>query len=281
MNLDLFKYYSPTYEGKDNLAFYEKGQIYFQQPQKFNDPWDCKAPKISFPRQMSFLKEFHYYISSGYSKKLANDEWERTKKLSRKDIREKYKILFEEALENIRQKIGVFSLSFVPDSELMWSHYASSHSGYMLHFQIALEEYYVNPVLKDTGIPIPVIYKKQRPTLNIVSYNSNREKHIYDLIRHKSNAWKYEHELRLMNEAKYGFIDIPKSWLRSITVGLAAKTEFKDELKRIGGEMNVPVFFANIHEDNYQVDIPGLGVNGIEGRSNYETLVDSKLLEIK
>ena len=263
------------------MAFYEKGQIYFQQPEKFNDPWDCKAPKIFFPRSKSFLKDFHYYLSKGYKKNIVDAEWEKNEKLSRGEIREKYRLLFEKALENIRQKIGVFSLSFIPDSELMWSHYASSHSGYMLHFQIVLDEYFKNPVLKETGIPIPVIYKKTRPTLNIATYYSNRERHIYDLIRFKSEAWNYEKELRLMNENKYGFIDIPTTWLQSITVGLAAKNEFKETLKSIGKKMNIPVFFAHIHEANYQIEIPGLGINGTDGRSGYKDLVASKILEIK
>lgn len=281
MILSLFKYYSPTYEGKDNLAFYEKGQIYFQQPEKFNDPWDCKAPKIFFPRSKSFLKEFHYYLSRGYSKDLVDTEWEKNEKLSRGEIREKYRFLFEEALENIRQRIGVFSLSFIPDSELMWSHYASSHSGYMLHFKIDINEYLTNPVLIETGIPIPVVYKKKRPTLNIATYYSNREKHIYDLIRFKSEAWSYENELRLMNEAKYGFIDLPETWLQSITVGLAARSALKEALKNIGKKLHIPVFLAHIHEEYYQIEIPGLHIDGIEGRSSYKNLLDSKILELR
>lgn len=281
MKLSLFKYYSPTYEGKDNLSFYEKGQIYFQQPEKFNDPWDCKAPKIYFPRPKSFLKDFHYYLSRGYSKDLVDAEWEKNEKLNRGEIREKYRLLFEEALENIRRKIGVFSLSFIPDSELMWSHYASSHSGYMLHFNIDINEYLTNPVLKETGIPIPVVYKKKRPTLNIATYYSNRKKHIYDLIRFKSEAWSYENELRLMNEAKYGFINLPETWLQSITVGLAAKSELKEALKSIGRKLHLPVFFAHIHEENYQIEIPGFHIDGTEGRNSYKNLLDSRILELK
>ncbi|MDU9050213.1 MAG: DUF2971 domain-containing protein [Candidatus Electrothrix sp. Rat3] len=281
MILSLFKYYSPTYEGKNNLAFYEKGQIYFQQPEKFNDPWDCKAPKIFSPRSKKFLKEFHYYLSRGYSVDLVDAEWEKNEKLRRGEIREKYRLLFEEALENIRQKIGVFSLSFIPDSELMWSHYASSHSGYMLHFKIDINEYLTNPVFKEIGIPIPVAYKKKRPTLNIATYYSNREKHIYDLIRFKSEAWSYENELRLMNEAKYGFIDLPETWLQSITVGLAARSAFKEALKNIGRKLHIPVFLAHIHEENYKIEIPGLHIDGIEGRSSYKKLLDSRILELK
>ncbi len=53
--LNLFKYYAPKYEKEDNLSFYSKESIYFQQPIRFNDPWDCKAyflqPKIDPPLQ--------------------------------------------------------------------------------------------------------------------------------------------------------------------------------------------------------------------------------------
>lgn len=280
MRLNLFKYYSPTYDNKDNLAFYEKGQIYFQQPEKFNDPWDCKAPKISFPRSLSFLKEFHCRLFRGYSASNLDAEWKKNKKLSRGEIRERYRQLSEEAFDNIRRTIGVFSLSFIPDSELMWSHYASSHSGYMLHFQILINEYYTNPVLKDTGIPIPVIYKKKRPTLNMATYYSDREKYIYDLIRFKSDAWCYENELRLMNIAKYGFIDTPATWLQSIIIGLAAKNDFKEKLKNIGKKMHIPVFLANIHEENYQIEIPGLGIDGTAGKSSYKNIIDSNILEL-
>lgn len=84
-----------------------------------------------------------------------------------------------------------------------------------------------------------------------------------------------------MNEAKYGFIDTPATWLQSITVGLAAKNEFKETLKIIGKKMHIPVFFAHIHEKNYQIDIPGLDINGIAGRSSYKNLIASKALELK
>jgi len=109
----------------------------------------------------------------------------------------------------------------------------------------------------------------------------NREKHIYDLIRFKSDAWSYENELRLMNETKYGFIDTPATWLQSITIGLAAKNDFKENLKNIGRKMHIPVFLANIHEEDYQIEIPGLGIDGTEGRSSYKNLIDSKILELK
>ena len=54
--LKLCKYYSPEYKGEYNLSFFDKKELYFQRPSKFNDPWDCKAPKIVLPDSRPALK---------------------------------------------------------------------------------------------------------------------------------------------------------------------------------------------------------------------------------
>ena len=78
----------------------------------------------------------------------AKTEWLKISKLTRTETQQRFVNLFKEGYEGLRSKIGVFSLSFIPDSELMWSHYAPSHSGYVLHFQIAPTTYYIDPSLK-------------------------------------------------------------------------------------------------------------------------------------
>jgi len=281
MKLNLFKYYAPKYNGEYNLSFYEKGQIYFQKPERFNDPWDCKAPKIVIPRQVGFLRDFHFYISRMHGDVWAREAWNRIKNLPRPQIRETYRNLFDEALENIRKKIGVFSLSFVPDSELMWSHYAESHTGYMLHFEIVTEYYLTDHLMTDIGVPIPVIYKTQRHNINIASYHSNPEKNIYDLIRFKSNAWSYEYELRLINEKKFGFISYPNSWLKSITLGIASEEKLKEKLISIGNELNLSVFFAEIDKEHFKINIPGLNIDGSKGHKSYNEIVSTKIIELK
>ena len=109
MKLDLFKYYAPEFEKSPNLSFYEKGAVYFQQPYKFNDPWDCKAPNITIPRQINFLRDFHFYITSQYGKEFSNRTWTEYQTFSRSKIKNIYKDLFEDALKNTRMEIGVFS----------------------------------------------------------------------------------------------------------------------------------------------------------------------------
>lgn len=280
MILKIFKYYPPKYQEKWNLAFYERGEIYFQQPSKFNDPWDCKVPSISVPRQKKFLKDFLYYVTEDYGIEFFNAEWQKVENLPRPIVKEKFKKIFEEAIERRRSGIGVFSTSCIPDSELLWSHYGLGHKGYMLYFEINLEEYYTNPSVKETGVPIPVIYTNKRPKWNLATYYSSREKHIYDLIKYKSSAWEYEYEIRLLNNNRYGFITIPDSWLKSIIIGLDSDIELRDRLTNAGKDLDIPVYFAEMDSSEFRVNIPEFEINGICGMKHYNEIVSSNILKL-
>lgn len=279
--LNLFKYYAPKYQKEDNLSFYSKRSIYFQQPVKFNDPWDCKAPRIIIPRQISSLKNIWSKMANKGGPAFVKREWEKIKKMPRSEIKMLFENLFKEAVELQRSKVGVFSLSCIPDSELMWSHYASSHSGYMLHFKINITDYYADPSLQNTGIPVPVIYKEKRDNWNLETYYINSDKHIYNLVRYKSNSWEYECELRLLNIKKWGFIKTPDNWLKSIVIGLNTKSRLESKLRRIGKSLNIPVFKASMNKSQYKIDIPGLEMDGDIGNKHYMEIINSKIFELK
>ena len=73
--LNLFKYYVPKYKREDNLSFYSRGSIYFQKPIKFNDPWDCKAPQITIPRQINYLKDIWFNMAKQRGPGFVETEW--------------------------------------------------------------------------------------------------------------------------------------------------------------------------------------------------------------
>ena len=152
----------------------------------------------------------------------------------------------------------------------------------MLHIEISTEEYISNPKIQNIGIPIVVEYKKKRPKWDLISYISKPNEHIHDLIRFKSEAWIYEYELRLLNDKKYGFIEMPETWIKSIIVGLAAEEELKNELIKIGKRINRPVFFAEMDRYEFKVKIPGLTFNSISGIENYNKFRSSykKLMSV-
>jgi len=278
--LNLFKYYAPKYKGEYNLSFYSRGSIYFQIPKEFNDPWDCKAPHITIPRQINSLKDIWFNMAKQRGTDYVETEWQKIKNWPRTEIKLQFDKLFKEAIEKQRSKIGVFSLSFIPDSELMWSHYASSHSGYMLHFQINITQSCADLSLKNTGVLLPVKYIDKRTIWNLRTYYNNREKHIIDLVRFKSNAWEYECELRLLNINKWGFIKTPCNWLKSIVIGMDTESELRSKLENIGKELNASVFSALMNKKEYKIDIPGLEIDGNDGKNRYKEIINSKIFEL-
>ena len=72
--LNLFKFYAPKYKDENNISFYSRGEIYFQQPIQFNDPWDCKTPQITIPRQIKALKEIWFNLAKN-DLTLLETEW--------------------------------------------------------------------------------------------------------------------------------------------------------------------------------------------------------------
>ncbi len=270
MNIfNLFKYYAPEYEGKENLSFSTEKSIYFQKPAKFNDPWDCKVPQIECPSESKALNEILLKLEARGGQTFINEKLLK-RNLSHLEISERLVEEFKKSFESLRSIIGIFSLSFIPDSELMWSHYTSSHFGYMLHFQIDLAQYFTDPRLEYVGLPIPVIYCNEREVWNLKDYDDNRLEYANKLIRYKSEAWEYECELRLLNTDKWGFIETPSNWLKSIVIGIKTEDTLQGKLEDIGKSLNVPVLSAKMNEKEYKIDIPGLEINGNDGRRDYE-----------
>lgn len=275
MRLNLFKYCPPKYNKSLNLPFFEKKALYFQQPYKLNDPWDCKTPYMDIPYDLQLLKKWHYHISQGRDRNLINSVWKKNSKLSKSEIIELYKNIFYSTFENQRQKMGVFSASFIPDNELLWAHYSESHNGYMLQLDIPISGLSNLQNLQNIGVPIPVIYRRKRQKWDLSTYLDKPNEHIYDLIRFKGKVWQYEYEMRLLSPDKSGFIEIPDSWIKSITVGLAAEKEIKDALIEIGKQINRPVYFASLDKFEYKIVIPGLEITRDEGIKNYQKTVSA------
>jgi hypothetical protein len=279
--LNVFKYYAPKHKDKDNLSFYSKRSIYFQKPTEFNDPWDCKAPEIKIPRHINSLKDIWFNLTKHQSRAFAEKGWQNIReKFTRNQTKQLFYKHFNEVFEKPRSKIGIFSLSFIPDCELMWSHYASSHTGYMLHFQIDPNQYFSDSSLKDVGIPTPVLYREKREIWKIENYFADKIRHFNDLIRFKSKAWEYECELRLLNVDKYGFIKTPSNWLKSIVIGIDTDSKLQDKLKDIGNALNIPVLSSKMNEKEYKIDIPGLEINGNDGRTSYKKEINSRKYEL-
>lgn len=102
-------------------------------------------------------------------------------------------------LFNVRKKtLGIYSLSKTYVDELLWAHYANSHKGFCI-------EYDLDKLLdcdKSFGLySFDIKYSKEPPQYSIMDINNKGTEYIIKKIAgHKSIRWKYEQEYRIMTD---------------------------------------------------------------------------------
>ena len=112
--------------------------------------------------------------------------------------------LLEQLSQNIIDmkdtKFGIFSLSKTYRDELLWSHYANSHKGFCI-------EYDLKQLLTGQNANhryFDVQYSNNIPTLDlsIISEKVDPDASIKTMLGYKSERWSYENELRIITEVQ-------------------------------------------------------------------------------
>ena len=118
----------------------------------------------------------------------------------------------------------VYCLTPIPDSTLMWSHYAENHKGICLEFQLD------NPVF---GSAQEVKYLSSYPKWTPLSLMNSNEPHV---LLTKSDDWQYEREYRIIGlgegiarpveghplNLRGSFLGLPRGALQAIIAGCEA-----------------------------------------------------------
>jgi len=167
------------------------GVAYCPNPRQFNDPFDC-APSILSPSTQAEIDEGEKYLFDRMVESLPHFTPEHIQNEMRKGISGlDPKTLLQktrEAFDETAKKMGVFCLSECIDSVLMWSHYASNHTGIALRFDCRVEP-------TEGLMPLmQVEYGEERPK---VSYYKNPDAiRFADALTKKAQFWAYEQEWR-------------------------------------------------------------------------------------
>ena len=134
--------------------------------------------------------------------------------------------------------LGVLCLSEVPDSLLMWAHYAASHSGFVLEFK-SKHPYFHQQVTQEDELRRlrRVFYRETRPSDSLTSMDST------ELFLVKSGHWAYEREWRIIrplsdsNEAALRkpypihLFSFPPQAINSVIIGSRATQETVEMIK--------------------------------------------------
>jgi len=154
----------------------------------------------------------------------------------------------EKVLEAI-SNVGIYSLSKSYNNELMWAHYANSHKGFCIEYDIdKLETSYRIP---KTVHQFEVCYESKPQTLNI--YDVGKPNGLKKLLAIKSKTWNYEKEIRLVFDTAH-LKDYLPSALTGIYFGSEMKKEHKNYLIDALKDKNVKFYDINRKANSYKLD---------------------------
>ena len=221
----IYKYCKIDNHLKENLL---KNQIWFSSAKKFNDPFDCKIP---FKIYESYA-EFQELVNKLRRWKAFNIDVE-IEQVNPNDI----KSAVMDSLQGIFESMGVACFSLYEDnidednSLLLWSHYADSHKGVRLEFQLLDNVLYMfdldklaNPILTLRKVEYVIDFPK-------LNYVKDQSKFQIELISTKSKHWKYENEVRILSK-KTSPVQFQREALTEITFGCCVdETDRKDIIK--------------------------------------------------
>lgn len=108
---------------------------------------------------------------------------------------------------------GIFSLSKTYNSNLLWAHYANSHNGFCIEYDIEMLKQYP---LKTEAF-LDVLYEKNIPIVNIKDFTDEKIL-VQKLFATKSIDWQYEEEFRIIT-GRQGFYSHYSMAIKSIYFG--------------------------------------------------------------
>jgi hypothetical protein len=220
--MKVYKYRGIEFFNRD-VETLAKSKIYASTFDKLNDPFEG-----IFDDQVSALITF----------------FEKTFKVDGTEVRERLK-----AIIDYKSTLGIYSLSKCSKNELLWAHYAHSHTGFCIEYELkGLKENYLIP---HTVNELEVDYKKTPHPIFPQDFKKT-ELFLRKLFATKSKGWKYENEIRLIFD-KFGFKDYHPSTLTGIYFG--AEMEEENRKLLIDSLTNLDVKFYEIYrkKDSYEL----------------------------
>jgi Protein of unknown function (DUF2971) len=147
--------------------------------------------------------------------------------------------------KEMTRRFGVLSVSEVPDSGLMWAHYAAEGTGFVIEFDAA------NPFFDQRRNSVDDFYHMRR-----VVYSENRG-HVTSIdaltaetmFLEKQSQWAYEREWRMIVPldshqpidssvvVPVHLLDFPPAAVRSVVVGYRSSDQFAAEVESIVSQL--------------------------------------------
>ncbi|WP_317322320.1 DUF2971 domain-containing protein [Subdoligranulum variabile] len=233
----LYKYYRDQALNLDSVM---SNKMWYSAPCNFNDAFDCD---VAIDEQAIF-KSLLPAVPGGKIIRKGSPVWLQLKSSLHKQI-----TLLHRIFEDQKVSMGIACLSEVPDSILMWSHYANNHRGFCVAYNL-LD---LNHKLQFSAVP--VLYTQERVCLQSISLDQSKlNKETMSLfiqsLTSKSMDWSYEKEWRIIrdksscglnwdNKNKGALLDVISP--SAIFLGCYASDELTSTLKQYCQNHKIPL----------------------------------------
>lgn len=223
----LFKYRSLS--SINTYKIFVNKKLYFSTPKDFNDPFDCKINAVISDEDDFALSLAKYGSNEGVMPAIENG----------------YDI--NNTIDKVLNSKGICSFSKKKDNILMWSHYADSHRGICLEFDITEDyDFFVFPII--------IKYERGYPKIDVSETRGNVGK---ELLTTKYEGWQYEQEVRIYKEA-YREYEFKPTSLKAIYFGCKVEdSERKNLYEFIRGIEcfgHVEFYKGKVSESEYKID---------------------------
>lgn len=161
--------------------------FFWPAPTDFNDPFDF-APLVDVPRGAklrSALLKARARQRVLVGRETADKGYREISSLPRNQVLERMRRAFDETASST----GVLCFSEVPDSVLMWGHYADCHRGTCLRFDPHI------PEIEASNLLYQVRYEEERPMVARFLERENSGE-LAQALTTKAKFWAYEREWR-------------------------------------------------------------------------------------
>jgi hypothetical protein len=228
-------------------------EICLSSYEKFNDPFDTSLPFTYKENEITYESMFNklYALERQRSPWMQPSELEKqcNAQLDNQGIHDTLfwlKKEYEKSKDSLQY--GIFSLATHNDNLLMWSHYANSHRGLCIGFDINLLERVSLGHLKK------VTYSNEFYQIGI----NDEIKEFDNLFLLKSDHWAYEDEFRIIKRGSANeIITFPDDAIRKIIIGLKTPENHKSEILKLAYQKfsAAEICFCQLNSSKFELDL--------------------------
>lgn len=277
----LFRYRKLNNNAESNIDALRKDRLYFSIPANFNDPYDNrmyvdkaaieKVIRKNWEHMDEFLDilEKQNLIVAQYGRTI----WHSNKKLNfQNEFLSMVDKIIDTVRDNYRNYMKIICFSEEYDSELMWSHYAEDHKGFLIVYEKENIEHgeiynkynekitkkvkllniqYTNTQVNMTKYMNDFLLKRLlSPNMDTSFIPEIPNQALRDMATTKSESWKYEKEWRVIprvisieKESPITYMEIKP---KAIIAGTQCIDKNKKILKNIAMKKKIPFYEMQI-----------------------------------